>query len=340
MQDLGRLSNRSAQLSSNLSLRLLQRLWRMWGPLTPSQMWSDTLTAGLGAAAVPLVESTILQQQRSSRAYATRALEIVGAKPKDLAPVELVYPRYDSLISEVYQRPATEYRWLVSQGTAPEAAMRFARRRLETIADTDVHRAGSTEETDTYQAAPTAVGFRRVPHPELSQTGTCGLCWAASQQFYTLGDLLDLHDGCHCKTSPITAGADPGITLTGEDLKSLYEAAGSTFREDLQRIRIKTVQNGELGPILTHEGHGARGPRESSHTAYQKPTAADQRAANERQLEVATIWAGNINQAIKAGHAHEFEWAGKTYKAEPNEQALTYQQQLIKTKTRQLAGTK
>lgn len=67
---------------------------------------------------------------------------------------------------------------------------------------------------------------------------------------------------CVCEVLPVYAGADPGITLNGDDLAAVYEAAGGNTREDLRRISVVLTEHGELGPILVHGEQHYRSPEE------------------------------------------------------------------------------
>lgn len=98
-------------------------------------------------------------------------------------------------------------------------------------------------------------GYRRIIRPDLSTTtGVCGLCIAASDRIYHVKDLLDVHTGCNCDVASIINGVDPGQNLNEDDLKALYEVAGSTYAADLLRVRVKVAEHGELGPALTAYG--------------------------------------------------------------------------------------
>lgn len=99
------------------------------------------------------------------------------------------------------------------------------------------------------------LGYRRVLHPELADSGqSCGLCVAAATRLYRTDELLPIHRGCHCETLPVTRFNDPGLDLNQDDLARLYEAAGSTSAADLSSIRLQTFVSGELGPVLTRAG--------------------------------------------------------------------------------------
>jgi hypothetical protein len=78
--------------------------------------------------------------------------------------------------------------------------------------------------------------------------------------WYSAGGLIV--SNCVCEVLPVYAGADPGITLNGDDLAALYEAAGGNTREDLRRISVVLTEHGELGPVLVHGEQHYRSPEE------------------------------------------------------------------------------
>jgi hypothetical protein len=65
-----------------------------------------------------------------------------------------------------------------------------------------------------------------------------------------------------CEVLPVYQGADPGITLNGDDLAALYAAAGGNTREDLRRINVVLTEHGELGPILVDGDRHYRSPEQ------------------------------------------------------------------------------
>jgi hypothetical protein len=71
---------------------------------------------------------------------------------------------------------------------------------------------------------------------------------------------MPIHDRCRCETLPIIGEQDPGQSLNGDELRALYDAAGSTKGSDLKRVRVKVREHGEIGPVLTDASHNWRGP--------------------------------------------------------------------------------
>lgn len=103
-------------------------------------------------------------------------------------------------------------------------------------------------------------GFRRVVHPELSKSGSCGLCVVASTMRYTKRDLMPIHANCKCEVAEIYkfddgTEFDPGHQINLEDLGAFYDAAGSdgiasTHGWDLKKGRYVIEDHPEYGPTL------------------------------------------------------------------------------------------
>lgn len=124
-------------------------------------------------------------------------------------------------------------------------------------------------------------GYRRVIHPELSQSGTsCGLCIVASTMVYTKADLLPIHSGCNCETCEIYSvdgrDYDPGHIINMEDLEVFYREAGDSTRGwDLKKGRYKVVDHPEYGPTLVNAHPNKQGKIKKEYI----PTNADFREA-------------------------------------------------------------
>ena len=110
-----------------------------------------------------------------------------------------------------------------------------------------------------------AIVLLGILRPELAKTGSCGLCIAASDRVYNKASLMPMHGGCNCDVLPIIGAAggtgDPGNSLNNLDLAAVYaEAGNSSDSWDLKRARFEVNEHGELGPVLTVEGHTFTGP--------------------------------------------------------------------------------
>jgi hypothetical protein len=167
-------------------------------------------------------------------------------------------------MTAVYERPTKLFRRLRSQGMEPSEAFQQAMRLAGTISEMNMTLAQREAYQQTFQRLEQTsgvTGYRRVVHPELSRTGTCGLCIVASDQVYHSAELLPIHGNCHCTVLPIVGELDPGSGLNNLTLGDFYAAAGdSTFGEDLKKTRFVINDHGEYGPVLSHEGDHFLGP--------------------------------------------------------------------------------
>lgn len=197
-----------------------------------------------------------LASEFATQAIAATAASIVIPQPRRLAtPI-----RNGVDLRLVHHRPAEAYKKAIATGATHAEALVKAGMRAKGLAFTDL----SLQSRNAQQAVLDRAGittFRRVIRPELSKTGTCGMCIVAADQIYHSGDLMPIHPpSCHCVTMPIIGDQDPGKQLNREDLDQLYADAGSNKADDLRRTRYQVNQHGEFGPTLTKAGDNFRGP--------------------------------------------------------------------------------
>ncbi|QRE00915.1 MuF-like minor capsid protein [Nocardia phage NC1] len=163
--------------------------------------------------------------------------------------------------------------------------------RTERMVNDDIAMAARQASQDAMKAAPrgSITAYRRVLHPELSTTGSCGLCVAAADRVYKVGELLPIHNLCKCEVVPIYGNRDPGSQINDEDLAVLYAEAGDTTGgRELKEQRYVVFNHPELGPVLRNKRHSTKdipfSPRESS-ASHQAKTKAEARAFQERRAE-------------------------------------------------------
>lgn len=149
-----------------------------------------------------------------------------------------------------YDRPAEQARYALSQGATPDEASEKAQDKAVQLANDDLQLARRKTPMKVFQNSDKVTGYRRVIMPELSVSGVCGLCLAASTRIYRTNELLPIHTNCRCEIMPITTARDPGRLFNEEDLKKLYEVAGGNTAGDLLGVRYTIGEHGELGPIL------------------------------------------------------------------------------------------
>lgn len=174
------------------------------------------------------------------------------------APAVLLAPlRNGADMRRVYQRPIKLFRRQVAKGVDPAEAFGQAMRLASVITQTNNGLAGRDALRQSMDALGDRIGitgYRRIVHPELSRTGTCGLCIVASDNVYSRRELMPLHGRCKCTVLPIVGArdgaGDPGNSLNNLSLGDFYALAGSTGSRDLKKVRVEVWEHGEYGPTL------------------------------------------------------------------------------------------
>lgn len=142
-------------------------------------------------------------------------------------------------------------------------------------------------------SSPAVIGYRRVPHPELSKGGTCGLCVLASTRIYKRGNLKDMHGNCRCTVTEVTATHDPGDALNQMELGDLYSDIGGTDGHEAHKVRYKRDPSGRL---VRYEDPKQRSPENDPDEVGRKrrtdrqrtqDTESTQRRITELEREVA-----------------------------------------------------
>ncbi|OBK14082.1 hypothetical protein [Mycobacterium asiaticum] len=171
----------------------------------------------------------------------------------------------DMTTESVFARPAALFRYLIANGQPDADAQAVLR--IRTLVDDNLMLAQRLAQQEVLAQAvdldgtrrgrgrrgPRIVGYRRVIHPELSRGGTCGMCIAASDRIYKVGELMPIHNRCHCTVSAVTDEHDPADDLNSVDLAQLYRDSGGTSAAHLKRTRYKVDKHGEMGPVLVPE---------------------------------------------------------------------------------------
>lgn len=199
--------------------------------------------------------------------------DIRAAETRDAANAEAATERNRSLDGDVSETPA----FTLSDEEVAEVVERYAEQKAEEAAERavnhDVQAASRNIHNVAMSALPDAkiAGYRRVVHPELSESGqSCGLCIVASTMHYTKRDLLPIHSMCKCETVEIYRHNgktyDPGDQINMEDLDVFYREAGkagleSTHGWDLKKQRYEVVDHPEYGPTLVNIGKNSTGEK-------------------------------------------------------------------------------
>jgi hypothetical protein len=231
----------------------------MWASV--DDWYNEPLITSLAAEAA---EMSLASQQTVAGAtsqYVSMVTGLLSDKVQPIPALRLPAVRRGADLKVVHSRPAEEYRRAIATGRSPNEALSQALGRAGGLAVTDLSLT-QRQAQDRMMQALGVTQYRRVVRPELSESGTCGLCIAASDRMYNVGTLLPIHPPhCKCVTMPVVDGVDPGRSLNSEDLKQLYTDAGSTKAEDLKRTRYKVNEHGEFGPIIGRAQDSFRGPR-------------------------------------------------------------------------------
>ena len=171
--------------------------------------------------------------------------------------------------SQVWARPAEQYRYARSAGD-PDPLGRAVGRAL-TIAEDDAALAERVVTRTALRSVKGVRGYRRLVHPEMSQGGSCGLCVAAADQMYSVGDLMPIHTHCRCSVMPVIAGRPDPKSLNGKfSYEDVASAAGSTSASDLSNVRVRVTDHSELGPTLVY----AKGSTRIDRVVMSDPLAA------------------------------------------------------------------
>lgn len=223
-----------------------------------------TAAAVTDLASQAAAQSTAAQQMSAGLAqqYAATLIDLMRPSPTPAAAKALLLPsvRRGADLLEVYTRPAAKYRRTYAFTEDPDAATAAALDRAQELIETDQLLTRREATQQTFQSLGVQ-RLRRVIHPELSKSGTCGLCAVAATRTYAVDELLPIHvPECKCTTVPVDGEDDPGAVLNEKDLAAFYEAAGGTSGAKLKRIRVR--QHGEYGPTLVDADHKFRGPRQ------------------------------------------------------------------------------
>lgn len=248
---LRELAEARAQRSESLLETLVQWLFTLWGAADFSGSGEEELIDDT----VEAVLDTMLQARRDTDDYMRAVFQDQGIEyPKRNMPpaASEIYPRHGITPEEVWARPLREYRNARAKGDSHQQALLKTQKRVRQIADSEIKLAQREREARTYERSDPdeVIGYRRIIHPELSRTGTCGLCLVAADRIYYVKQLYPLHDNCKCETLPITKSHDPGLKLNREDLDYIYDIAGSTGKQDLSNTRIVDYVSGETGPQI------------------------------------------------------------------------------------------
>lgn len=288
---------RGYSLVAAMLLRQLAQIWQGF------DKWYDgDLVMSNAARSATLVESAQGAIQIQTLSY----MKFVYQQFEDLQfPTEAELDAADDEntlrainVLDQWNRPAEQFRYAKSIGKSDAEAIATALERVDAMGDLDMELAMRKSANKIFTATPKITGYRRVLHPELSESGTsCGLCIAASTRVYKKNKLLPIHDHCNCGVMPIAGSEDPGNTFNEEDLQQLYALAGGTGAQALSRVRYKIDDHGELGPYLVEEG----APNRSAGRTLPKHTNYSRRESVDAQIKSLNASLARLLERSRAG---------------------------------------
>ncbi|TPF92880.1 hypothetical protein BW14_06865 [Bifidobacterium sp. UTBIF-68] len=321
----------------------IRRAWNMWKSLDPADWWNDAITQGVGAWITQNQIAFVKAMRRLGVTYADIALGMAGVNAEGQVP-EYIVTRANTDPWAVSVRPSDEYRHIAVRnpdirpeawGRLDEAAgnavniwLDTALNRLTDNANTDGQIAMNSAATKRFQGSGIRK-YRRIIHPELSKTGTCGLCVVAANNVYGTADLLPMHNLCKCTVMPITASHDPGLRLNREDLDRIYKKAGGTTNASgLKSVRVEVVNHSEIGPILTQSQWRREYDDGTPAPKWNIPDLNMTRTAFTRMYERANVFLTHYRNVMDTGEEDVFHFEGRAYRFRPSphlKQAMSYQ---------------
>jgi len=163
---------------------------------------------------------------------------------------------------DLWQRPFVSMRTALAQGKSVKESIQLGASRASYLAETEIQLARRNAGLRARTSNERIVGYIRT----LTGSENCALCYVASTQRYTRGELLPIHPGCDCGEMPIYGTTDPGQVIDEMRLSATHQRVAERFgisdpgaREpDYRKIAIKN--HGEIGPTLTVRGQDFTGP--------------------------------------------------------------------------------
>ena len=270
------------------------------------EWYSDEAAWAMAQQVAQIVESsqraTAALTDTYQRRYASQF--IAGTLPPtgvSLPPSALRDGIYDT--AEAYERLAANYRWSISQGAPHDVAVTSTLDRLDAMVRTDVQLAGRWQSRSSASKLG-ATGYRRAIHPELSTTGVCGLCVAASIRTYGLAKLLPIHDRCKCEVLPVyDRDGHAADEVVWDAYDEAIARAGDTDGAALKSLRFKVADHGELGPVLRMDDHRALTPAQVQANLGRSRTWKNREADTLARARRSVVAIGNTRTYLRG------EWA-------------------------------
>ena len=178
----------------------------------------------------------------------------------------------------VWERPFKEMWSSLKKGNDFTDSLNAGAARANSIARTEMQLAKREAGLYVRNGNSNIVGYLRT----LSGAENCGLCYLASTQRYSRGDLLPIHPGCDCGETPIFGNTDVGQVIDNETLNATHEAVAERFGKfdaggrEIDYRKITIHNHGELGPYLGVKGQKfTKVTKAKLNTPIKKPTKVD-----------------------------------------------------------------
>lgn len=230
--------------------------------------WRDADFRRFYPIALQLINGASLQGARLQTAFYQQMAEVQGerfiAPPVRATDYTTEALRNGAASEEVLRRPFVDLYTALDNGKTITDAINAGALRISSIASTEVQLARRNAGFSARGRNDRIVGFART----LTGAENCALCYVASTQRYTRGDLLPIHPGCDCGEMPIYGTQDPGQVIDELRLNATHEAVEQRFgffdpgarQIDYRQIAIR--EHGELGPMLTVADQNFTGPND------------------------------------------------------------------------------
>lgn len=233
---------------ADLDQRTVAATWAAYSQI--SDWTNPTQTLAAAAAASGTAQTARQLHLGLMGQYMSNVLEIFTGRRPSTPRTDVGYSRNADPF-DVYSRPVFAARDAIANGIDEEFAKAEAEQLAEVLSLTDALLARRDAAYEALVASERVTHYRRVIRPELSETGTCGLCIAAAAKAYSVEDLLPIHTRCKCTVLPILGADDPGEQFNLSDIRGIYAQVPATRRQELSTFRYTVEDLAELGPVLT-----------------------------------------------------------------------------------------
>lgn len=240
------LAERYQQIIIDLGARNSSTVGTLWDRLGGIDA---TALEQFAAQAAEVVGVTQLQAATIAAAYIDSVIGLAGGqRPTRIVDVAraAMMARNGTTLIDVYSRPTITARAQIADGKDFAQALRIARDRAVSAADTDVKLAARSSARDAMVSAGVK-HYKRVPDAH-----ACVFCLTASTQRYSTAELMPLHPRCGCSVMPLI-GESTHI-IDSDLLARLKASSGRPDYWNDPKAAIAVHQHRELGPVLTHAG--------------------------------------------------------------------------------------